>query len=109
MTSRCFASLRRSASVLHRAGYASGSLAPRFLPTGYQRLCAHYAWALSQVFAVGYEAVIILEEDLEVSSDFFSYFEARRRRISTQQAHVSAKIRGVEFHNNAPHSHIYEK
>ncbi|CAK9073014.1 unnamed protein product [Durusdinium trenchii] len=48
-----------------------------FMPTGYQRLCAHYGWAFSQIFDVlGYEQAIVLEEDLEIASDFFSYFQA---------------------------------
>lgn len=48
-----------------------------FLPTGYKRLSAHYGWALGQVFDVlGYQQVVILEEDLEIAVDFFSYFEA---------------------------------
>eukprot|EP00913_Durusdinium_trenchii_P016661 g15660.t1 len=33
-----------------------------FMPTGYQRLCAHYGWAFSQIF--------------DIASDFFSYFQA---------------------------------
>eukprot|EP00434_Breviolum_minutum_P041988 symbB.v1.2.037358.t1/scaffold5495.1/size26502/3 len=48
-----------------------------FLPSGYKRLSAHYAWALAQIFDVsGFQQAIILEEDLEIAVDFFSYFEA---------------------------------
>lgn len=44
---------------------------------GYFKLARHYKWALSQVFDVmHYDAVIIVEDDLEVASDFFEYFEA---------------------------------
>lgn len=51
--------------------------APPTAKTGYQRLCAHYRWALDQLFEVmGYQQAIILEEDIEVSPDFFSYFAA---------------------------------
>lgn len=43
----------------------------------YQRLAKHYRWALSQMFDVhGHEQVIILEEDLEIAPDFFSFFAA---------------------------------
>ncbi|CAJ1398974.1 unnamed protein product [Effrenium voratum] len=49
----------------------------KFLPSGYERLCSHYAWAFSQLFDVlGFEQAIVLEEDLEISPDFFSYFQA---------------------------------
>eukprot|EP00927_Polykrikos_kofoidii_P077259 TRINITY_DN74218_c0_g1_i1.p1 TRINITY_DN74218_c0_g1~~TRINITY_DN74218_c0_g1_i1.p1 ORF type:complete len:981 (+),score=106.05 TRINITY_DN74218_c0_g1_i1:74-3016(+) len=47
------------------------------LKTGYQRLCAHYAWAFTQMFSVfGHEHLVVLEEDLEVAPDIFSYFTA---------------------------------
>ena len=39
----------------HQKGIKRAPLVPRFLPTGYQRLCAHYAWALTQVFGKGYD------------------------------------------------------
>lgn len=45
--------------------------------SGYYKLCQHYRWALGQMFDENtYERLIILEEDLEVSSDFFDYFAA---------------------------------
>ncbi|XP_019851894.1 PREDICTED: alpha-1,3-mannosyl-glycoprotein 2-beta-N-acetylglucosaminyltransferase-like, partial [Amphimedon queenslandica] len=44
---------------------------------GYYKISRHYRWALSQVFDVyGYKLAIIIEDDLEVSSDFFTYMEA---------------------------------
>lgn len=44
---------------------------------GYFKLANHYRWALNQMFeAFGYEHLIILEEDLEVAPDFFTYFSA---------------------------------
>lgn len=47
------------------------------LKTGYQRLCAHYRWALDQILDVlGFQQLIILEEDIEISPDFFSYMTA---------------------------------
>eukprot|EP01138_Halocafeteria_seosinensis_P005103 gb/GECG01005217.1/.p1 GENE.gb/GECG01005217.1/~~gb/GECG01005217.1/.p1 ORF type:complete len:464 (+),score=65.51 gb/GECG01005217.1/:1-1392(+) len=43
---------------------------------GYQKLSRHFGWAIEQVFQKGYKHVIILEEDLEISVDFFPYFYA---------------------------------
>nr|CAB3263804.1 alpha-1,3-mannosyl-glycoprotein 2-beta-N-acetylglucosaminyltransferase-like [Phallusia mammillata] len=45
---------------------------------GYYKLAAHYKWALNQVFSKvpTADAVIIVEDDLEISPDFFSYFQA---------------------------------
>jgi alpha-1,3-mannosyl-glycoprotein beta-1,2-N-acetylglucosaminyltransferase len=43
----------------------------------YYYIAQHYHWALSHVFDVlKYESVIILEEDLEISPDFFTYMAA---------------------------------
>ena len=45
-------------------------------PTPYHALARHYEWALKRVFAMqNTQRVIILEEDLHISPDFFSYFE----------------------------------
>ncbi len=44
---------------------------------GYFKIARHYGWALNHTFNVlGYHQVIIVEDDLEVSPDFFEYFEA---------------------------------
>jgi len=44
---------------------------------GYFKIARHYGWALNQTFNVmNYKQVIIVEDDLEVSPDFFDYFEA---------------------------------
>jgi len=44
---------------------------------GYTKLATHYRWALGQMFdELGNEQLIILEEDLEISPDFFEYFAA---------------------------------
>eukprot|EP01119_Soliformovum_irregulare_P014488 TRINITY_DN3963_c3_g1_i1.p1 TRINITY_DN3963_c3_g1~~TRINITY_DN3963_c3_g1_i1.p1 ORF type:complete len:424 (-),score=98.24 TRINITY_DN3963_c3_g1_i1:122-1264(-) len=43
----------------------------------YYYLSQHFGWALGHLFdRFKYDAVIILEDDLEVSVDFFSYFRA---------------------------------
>lgn len=45
--------------------------------TGYFKIARHYGWALNQTFNVmGYDQVIIVEDDLEVSPDFYEYFAA---------------------------------
>ena len=45
---------------------------------GYFKIARHYGWALNQTFVerFNHNQVIIVEDDLEVSPDFFDYFEA---------------------------------
>lgn len=44
---------------------------------GYVRIAQHFGFAMRRMFDdFGFKAVIFLEEDLEVSPDFFSYFDA---------------------------------
>lgn len=44
---------------------------------GYFLIARHYKWALNQVFQkYNHEAVIIVEDDLDVAPDFFEYFSA---------------------------------
>ncbi|UXI22337.1 phosphatidylinositol-binding clathrin assembly protein LAP [Sarcoptes scabiei] len=44
---------------------------------GYYRIARHYAWALNYTFNVlNYETVLIVEDDLDIASDFFEYFLA---------------------------------
>ncbi|XP_050398754.1 alpha-1,3-mannosyl-glycoprotein 2-beta-N-acetylglucosaminyltransferase [Patella vulgata] len=44
---------------------------------GYYKIARHYKWALNQVFLVyNYSAVIIVEDDLDISPDFYEYFSA---------------------------------
>ncbi|KAI0220616.1 Alpha-1,3-mannosyl-glycoprotein 2-beta-N-acetylglucosaminyltransferase [Lamellibrachia satsuma] len=44
---------------------------------GYFNIARHYKWALEQVFMVEkHKAVIIVEDDLDISPDFFEYFSA---------------------------------
>lgn len=43
----------------------------------YYRIARHYKWALGQLFNEhNFSRVIILEDDMEIASDFFDYFEA---------------------------------
>eukprot|EP00056_Hartaetosiga_gracilis_P006426 m.96550 g.96550 ORF g.96550 m.96550 type:complete len:481 (-) comp12470_c0_seq1:50-1492(-) len=56
--------------------------APQF--RGYAKIARHYGWMLKQVFDVKqYEAVIIVEDDLDVAPDFFEYFEAGKKLLQT--------------------------
>lgn len=42
---------------------------------GYFKIARHYGWALNHVFfKLGYETVIIVEDDLDIAPDFFEYF-----------------------------------
>ncbi|XP_063585102.1 alpha-1,3-mannosyl-glycoprotein 2-beta-N-acetylglucosaminyltransferase-like isoform X2 [Penaeus indicus] len=44
---------------------------------GYFLIARHYKWALTQIFQkFNYEAVIIVEDDLDVAPDFYEYFSA---------------------------------
>ena len=44
---------------------------------GYYKISRHYLWALTQIFDVhDYGAVVIVEDDLEISPDFYEYFLA---------------------------------
>lgn len=44
---------------------------------GYYKIARHYGWALNKTFHdFMYDAVIIVEDDLELSTDFFEYFAA---------------------------------
>ncbi|XP_038217823.1 alpha-1,3-mannosyl-glycoprotein 2-beta-N-acetylglucosaminyltransferase [Zerene cesonia] len=43
---------------------------------GYYKIARHYKFALNYVFrSLGHEAVIIVEDDLDISPDFFEYFQ----------------------------------
>ncbi|EGG19173.1 GlcNAc transferase [Cavenderia fasciculata] len=41
----------------------------------YQSISRHYRWVLEEVFKLGYSTAIIIEDDLQVSPDFISYFD----------------------------------
>lgn len=44
---------------------------------GYFLIARHYKWALDQIFhAQDHEAVIIVEDDLDIAPDFYEYFQA---------------------------------
>ena len=44
---------------------------------GYYKISRHYLWALNQTFNVmNHDSVIIVEDDLDISPDFYEYFHA---------------------------------
>jgi len=45
---------------------------------GYYYISQHYRYALHSVFSVPYEFAILLEEDIEIAPDFFSYILSSR-------------------------------
>lgn len=44
---------------------------------GYYKIARHYSWALNYMFnTLNYDAVIIIEDDLDISPDLLDYFRA---------------------------------
>lgn len=44
---------------------------------GYYKISRHYLWALNQTFNImNHDSVIIVEDDLDISPDFYEYFSA---------------------------------
>ncbi|XP_028402918.1 alpha-1,3-mannosyl-glycoprotein 2-beta-N-acetylglucosaminyltransferase-like isoform X2 [Dendronephthya gigantea] len=47
--------------------------------TGYYKISRHFKWALSQMFdKIGYDTVLIVEDDLDIAPDFYDYFLGTR-------------------------------
>jgi alpha-1,3-mannosyl-glycoprotein beta-1,2-N-acetylglucosaminyltransferase len=43
----------------------------------YYRIARHYKWAFNHLFnSMEYKQLVVIEDDMEVSPDFFHYFEA---------------------------------
>jgi len=53
---------------------------------GYYYISQHYSFALSYTFSKGYDYVIILEEDIEIAPDFFSYFLKARELLDNDKS-----------------------
>ncbi len=65
----------------------------QYFENGYWRLCAHFKWALSEVFGnrvlkslknnefINVRNVILLEEDLQIAPDFFEYFAGTKELL----------------------------
>nr|PNR43433.1 hypothetical protein PHYPA_015814 [Physcomitrium patens] len=52
----------------------------------YYKIASHYKWALTQLFNKrDFRRVVILEDDMEISPDFFSYFEATAPLLDTDK------------------------
>ncbi|XP_058795569.1 alpha-1,3-mannosyl-glycoprotein 2-beta-N-acetylglucosaminyltransferase isoform X2 [Phymastichus coffea] len=41
---------------------------------GYFKIARHYGWALNETFKQGFQAVVVVEDDLDIAPDFFEYF-----------------------------------
>ncbi|CAI4228681.1 unnamed protein product [Auanema sp. JU1783] len=53
----------------------------------YPLITAHYKWAFQKVFnEMKYDYVIVTEDDLEISSDFFSYFAWGKRALEADES-----------------------
>ena len=77
LVAKHFAQKEGVAHLQHRQGPPPGPEARKFL--SYYRIADHYGWFLAQVFeCMQYERVVIVEEDMEFSPDFFEYFEAMK-------------------------------
>ncbi|XP_069103331.1 alpha-1,3-mannosyl-glycoprotein 2-beta-N-acetylglucosaminyltransferase-like [Argopecten irradians] len=51
---------------------------------GYYKIARHYKWALDQIFLkFNYSTAIIVEDDLDISPDFFEYFAATHRILTS--------------------------
>lgn len=48
---------------------------------GYYKIARHYGWALNTTFQIGFDFVIIVEDDLNVAPDFFEYFLATHKLL----------------------------
>ncbi|XP_045184667.1 alpha-1,3-mannosyl-glycoprotein 2-beta-N-acetylglucosaminyltransferase-like isoform X1 [Mercenaria mercenaria] len=54
---------------------------------GYYKISRHYKWALNQVFhTYNHSAVIVVEDDLDISPDFFEYFAATFRVLMSDNS-----------------------
>lgn len=53
---------------------------------GYYKIARHYGWALNKTFhGIGYDSVIIVEDDLDIAPDFFEYFLALHPILKSDQ------------------------
>ncbi|KAJ6640886.1 Alpha-1,3-mannosyl-glycoprotein 2-beta-N-acetylglucosaminyltransferase, partial [Pseudolycoriella hygida] len=57
---------------------------------GYYKIARHYGWALNTVFNEGFDYVIIVEDDLNVSPDFYEYFLGTHELLKNDSSCVSA-------------------
>ncbi|KAH8397097.1 hypothetical protein KR215_008529 [Drosophila sulfurigaster] len=48
---------------------------------GYYKISRHYGWALNTTFQIGFDFVVIVEDDLNVAPDFFEYFLATHKLL----------------------------
>ena len=74
----------------------------------YYRIANHYKWAFQQLFeCFQYERVIVVEDDMVFSPDFFSYFEATSRvldQVWSQTGHRSLSTCKLMHHRTRSNS-----
>ena len=79
----------------------------------YQALAVHYGWALKQVFgnsaedsimSVSPQRVLILEEDIHIAPDFFSYFAALAPLLDQDKTLLAVSA----FNDNGARSQVHD-
>jgi hypothetical protein len=82
---------------------------------GYYCLAQHYGWALGELLdRLGFEDVLILEDDIEVAPDLFAYFKAMRPLLDADptlltisvRARSHAEPRRAAARCSAPRAHV---
>lgn len=74
--------------------------------TPYYRIAQHYGYALRRAFDMtGVKRVIVLEDDLQIEGDFFSYLEACREILDLNSDLLAASAWNDNSHLN--HSDVY--
>ncbi|XP_023172769.1 alpha-1,3-mannosyl-glycoprotein 2-beta-N-acetylglucosaminyltransferase [Drosophila hydei] len=53
---------------------------------GYYKIARHYGWALNTTFQIGFDFVVIVEDDLNVAPDFFEYFLATHKLLKQDKS-----------------------
>lgn len=53
---------------------------------GYYKISRHYGWALNTTFQIGFDFVVIVEDDLNVAPDFFEYFLATHKLLKQDKS-----------------------
>ena len=79
---------------------------------GYFKLASHYKWALGYVFetfksSIPIKRVIILEEDLEIASDFFEYFGAVMNYVDNDKSLLAASAFNDNGYAGRDNSKLY--
>mmetsp|Transcript_31705 Transcript_31705/g.79201 ORF Transcript_31705/g.79201 Transcript_31705/m.79201 type:complete len:452 (+) Transcript_31705:91-1446(+) len=72
---------------------------------GYYCLAQHYKWALDELInRMGFESVIILEDDIEVAPDFFEYFRTMAPLLDNDPSLLTVSA----YSDNGQSQHVYD-